>query len=114
MHGLWRLLRRAPAPRPQLGDCARCGAEMVVPVDWREEGDLAWWMSLRCGACGAREQRVVPNAEAERFGQRLDAAAAEIAAAADRLDRERLGDEADAFGAALARDLIDARDFHPR
>jgi hypothetical protein len=68
-------------------------------------------MALRCGACGTREEVVVPNAEAERFGDALDAGVAEIAAAADRLDRERLGDQADAFAVALARDLIDAGDF---
>jgi hypothetical protein len=96
---------------PPLGVCGRCGAAVVVPVRWHEAGDDAWWMALRCGACGARQEVVVPDAEAERFGDALDAAVAEIAAAADRLDRERLGDQAAAFSAALARDLIDAGDF---
>lgn len=87
---------------------------MVVPVRWHEQGEDGWWMALRCGACGAREARVVGNAEATRFGERLDAGMAEIAAAADRIDRERLGEQAAAFAAALARDLIDAGDFGPR
>jgi hypothetical protein len=87
---------------------------MVVPVRWQEHGDEAWWMALRCGACGAREEVVVPNAVAKRFGARLDSGAAQIAAAAARLDRERLGDQAVAFAVALARDLIDPGDFAPR
>ena len=110
MTRLWRRLR----PKPPLGACGRCGASVVVPVRWQELGDQAWWMALRCGECGARDDVVVTNAEAERFGEALDAGVAEIAAAADRLDRERLGDQADAFAMALARDLIDAGDFADR
>ena len=47
------LLRRIAAPtypiRAKLVVCRRCGADVVNPVAWHEQGETHWWMRLRCG-----------------------------------------------------------------
>ena len=56
-------------------------------------------MILRCGECGWQREVVVADDVVVRFDDDV------------RADRERLAREADAFAAALDRDLIDAADF---
>ena len=68
-------------------------------------------MSLRCGECGHERDVVVADGVAVRYEDDLREAASVIARAIDDEDRERLAREADAFAAALERDLIDAADF---
>jgi len=70
-----------------------------------------WSMLLRCGECGLEREVVVANGVVARLDDDLRLAARSIADAAERADRERLKREADAFAAALDRDLIDAADF---
>jgi hypothetical protein len=100
--------RRRPAT---LADCTACGADFVHPVEWGPEDGENWWMLLRCGACGASREEIVPDAEAERYDRELDRAERRIRRAAERLSRERLADEADSFATALELDLIGAEDF---
>jgi hypothetical protein len=90
--------------------CESCGADSVVPVRW-EELDEGWCLALRCGECGHWRALVVSDGEAQRYGDVLDAGVREIAATVERLDRERMDAQADAFATALERDLIDAADF---
>lgn len=68
-------------------------------------------MILRCGECCCLREVVVADDIVVRFDADVRAATRSIAAAIDRADRERLAREADAFAAALDRDLIDAADF---
>jgi hypothetical protein len=105
--------RRGTASRPGTGlqVCIGCHADHVHPVEWRESGDEHWWMLLRCGTCRTAREVVVTNEIAERYGRDLDAAQAEMARAALKLDVERMAAEAETFAAALERDLIDADDF---
>jgi hypothetical protein len=91
--------------------CPACGSNFVHPVSWHAADDRSWWMLLHCGACHLWGEETFPDAVAERFDRALDRAQAEIARAAERLSRERLTEQADAFAIALARDLIDADDF---
>jgi hypothetical protein len=83
----------------------------VHPVSWDPVDDRHWWMLLRCGGCHVWREETLSDDLAERFDRALDAAQREIASAADRLSRERLREQADAFAVALARDLIGADDF---
>jgi hypothetical protein len=54
---------------------------------------------------------VLSNAQAAALDIVLNRQMAAISAAADRLDAERMADAAEAFAAALRRDLIVAADF---
>jgi hypothetical protein len=105
------MFKRVPKRRRALTVCLRCGADYVNPVEWRAHGRDHWWMLLRCGGCGTRREAIVPDQLAQRFDRDLDRGLDEIGRAADRLRYERLTWEADAFAAALQRDLISAEDF---
>jgi hypothetical protein len=92
-------------------NCPACGSDFVHPVTWHAADDRSWWMLLHCGGCHLWGEETCPDDVAERFDRELDRAQAQIARAADRLSRERLSQQAEAFSVALARDLIGADDF---
>ena len=68
-------------------------------------------MILCCGECRSQREVVVADDVVVRFDDDVRAATRPIARAIERADRDRLAREADAFAAALDRDLIDAADF---
>jgi hypothetical protein len=84
---------------------------MVVPVLWEEHGDHAWWMRLRCDACGHVRDAVVGNAQAHALADTLTRQARPLRAALGQLESECMAAELDRLRAALHRDLIDAREF---
>jgi hypothetical protein len=102
-------LRRRAVDEPHL--CLVCGADFVHPVHWRAADDEHVWVRLRCGECGVWREDQFSDETLDRYDRRLDDDAEQIARAADRLHREWRATEADAFAAALRRDLIDAGDF---
>jgi hypothetical protein len=94
--------------------CLFCGSCFVVPVESRDAGGGAQWLLLRCGECGTLRQAIAPPGAAEAFDRALEAGVKAISETLERLDRERMAAQAEAFIAALHRDLIDARDFRER
>lgn len=80
-------------------------------MEWGAVDDHRWWVLSRCGDCGVWAEVVLTNAQAATLDLALDRQMAEIRAAADRLDAERMADAVDAFAAALRRDLVVAADF---
>jgi hypothetical protein len=103
--------RRLAASTGRLDLCTECGEDFVCPVTWSEAGPSAWWLLLRCGACGAAREVTASNAAVSRYDSQLDEKMAEINRVAERLSREALAAEADALGVALRRDLLGADDF---
>jgi hypothetical protein len=103
-----------PAPGSGLHQCALCRAECVVPVWWESVGEDRWHMLLRCGACGTFRDVIAVDDVAQAYERDLQRGTREISAALDRLDRERMAEQASAFVVALQRDLIDAADFAGR
>ena len=103
-------LRRSTRPdEPHV--CHVCGSEFVCPIDWGPADDDYVWVLLRCGECEAWRENEFSDEVLDRFDRKLDEAAIQIARAADRLHADWRSTEADAFAAALDRDLIDAADF---
>jgi hypothetical protein len=88
-----------------------CHAECVVPVWWESVGEHQWHMLLRCGACGTYRDVTAPDDVAQAYERDVNRGVKEIRTAVDRMDRDRMSDQADAFVAALQLDLIDAGDF---
>jgi hypothetical protein len=104
--------RRQSVDEPQV--CLFCGSDFVHPVEWQEATETHMWVRLRCGQCGGWREDEFTDEVLDRFDRQLDDDAAVIARAADRLHAEWRATEADAFAAALDRDLIDAGDFAGR
>ena len=102
---------RYPDTVARLDLCSECDEGFVYPMSWSESGPAEWWLRLRCGACGAWREVVASNYLVDAFDRQLDGEMEMIEAAADRLARESLLAEADAFGAALRLDLLTADDF---
>ena len=111
MARLFPRFRRRRAAADELTLCALCGSDFVTPVEWAEQGEASWWIRLRCGECGEAREVVVLQATADRFDRALDRACDAIAANLQRLDRERMTAEVEAFATALRLDLLDAADF---
>ena len=111
MAGLFRRLRRRRAAADSLTRCATCGSDFVTPVDWAERDGATWWIRLRCGECGETREVVVEQDAADRLDRALDRGCDAIAATFDRMDRERMTAEVEAFATALGLDLLDAADF---
>ena len=108
-------LRRPPAP-PEPGDqdlrtCRSCGQPFLYPLDRHEEGESGWRILLRCGNCDSRSEVVATDRQTTRLDCDLARDIVTIRRALECLDRERFEVQADAFAAALDRDLIDASDF---
>jgi hypothetical protein len=107
-------LRSPPLPLESSDDlrtCRFCWQPFVGPLDCRAHGDTQWRILLRCGNCDRRREVIVTNEHASEFECDVARDIAAITRGLERLDSERLLAQADAFAAALARDLIDASDF---
>ena len=83
----------------------------MCPMDWGQLDDSQWWVVSRCGDCGAWSETVLSNAQAATLDLVLGRQELQIRAAADRLDAERMAEQAAAFVTALQRDMIVAADF---
>jgi len=94
-----------------LRSCPACRSPFVCPIEWEPSDDRHWWIALRCGECGARWEETVDDARAARYDIELDCDIQPIRRAVAMLDLARMADEADAFAAALAHDLIEPADF---
>jgi len=102
---------RVPVPHAELTVCDTCSSDFVNPTDWAEQDGARWWIRLRCGECGASREVVVPQAAAERYDHDLNRGMETIATALERLDLERMAEEAESFATALELDLVNADDF---
>jgi hypothetical protein len=69
--------------------------------------------AIRCGDCGTWRELVVPVWTLETYGHRLARERQRIADTLARLERAGMAAAAEAFIAALQRDLIEPADFAP-
>jgi hypothetical protein len=99
------------APDADLTLCRTCASDCVVPTDWKQQGESSWWIRLRCGACRASREVVVPDAAAQHYDLELDRGMGEIALTLHQLEREKMLAYAETFATALHLDLVDAGDF---
>jgi hypothetical protein len=97
-------------PEDDLRTCRFCGQPFVGPLECRAEGS-GRRILLRCGNCDCRRRVFATNEQASRLECDVARDIATINRAVERCDVDRFADQADAFAAALERDLIDASDF---
>jgi hypothetical protein len=104
--------RRRAARRLQLDanltSCRSCASEYVIPTAWTQHDEESWWIHVRCGECRESREIVVSDAAAQRYDAELDRGMHEIARGLDRLEREEMARDAEAFATALELDLVDA------
>jgi hypothetical protein len=105
---------KTPPPGSGLHQCALCHADCVVPIWWESVDGDGWRMLLRCGACETYRDVIAPDDVAQAYERDLEHGMREIHVAVEKMDRDRMADQTDAFVAALQRDLIDAGDFAGR
>lgn len=91
--------------------CGQCRSELVQPVVWSEESVNSWEVELRCPECEHRELGVFSQYELDGYDLELDQGKHLLLADLRRLTRENMEAEAEAFGAALAADVILPEDF---
>ena len=103
------LLRRRLAD--ELRRCPACRSRFTCPLEWEPCDETHWVLEMRCGECGHSYEATMSDERAYRFDHELDRDVYEIRRAVERLDRERMELEVEAFAAALGRGLIDAADF---
>jgi len=100
-----------PAKPVGLSTCVLCHRDFVTPVEWERVGKDRWWMFLRCAECGTSREVTVSHEVASAYDDELAIGFKAIAAAARRLDLERMAAEADAFGEMLRHGLVEPADF---
>jgi hypothetical protein len=98
-------------PPDGLRHCATCSGPHVCPVEWGELDEVRWWIISRCGDCETWSETVISDAQAARLDLELSRQTELIRREADRLDRECMSAQVEAFAAALARDLVSPADF---
>ena len=105
------ITRRLAGMPEGLHHCVVCGSTCVCPIEWETDGPERWCIQLHCGECDVWRSVSVTNAEAKEFDRVLECQIAAIERVLTEIDCERMREEADAFFAALERDLIDPADF---
>ena len=88
-----------------------CRSGLVCPTDWEPSDDSHWRIELSCAECATTWESIVDDVRAARYDIELDRDVAVIQSALRELDLERMALEADAFVAALSRNLIEPADF---
>jgi hypothetical protein len=100
-----------PAP-VDLHVCRDCRSELVYPTAWEEETPRQTWrVTLRCPECEAVRADVFDEETVEAFDETLEIGSDLLAADYRKLMLSNMGNEIDAFCAALAADAILPEDF---
>ncbi len=111
---LRRVFARGVPVAEMLALCEACGRDFVGEQSWTDCGDDRWTVRLRCGACGRVRSAKLDGLAVTRLRAALAEGRARVEALADQAAQARMASWADAFSAALERDLIDPDDFRPR
>jgi hypothetical protein len=106
-----RRLCRRPCRRQPLRRCPLCRAEAVGTLECEVMDALEVRVRQQCGQCGVWRQIVTPVRLATRHERTLQADRSEIRRRAERLERDRLLLEADAFVTTLRDEVIGAEDL---
>jgi hypothetical protein len=101
---------RRTRPR-RLRRCRGCRSEAVAQIVWDVDERMRWQVWLCCGNCGAWREARITHTDAVDYRERLATQRREIERELDRLDRERMVEQAEAFITALHHDIVPPADF---
>ncbi len=91
--------------------CAECASELVQPVEWFERDRNSWAVELRCPECEWRGGGVFDQAEVDDYDRRLDEGCRAIHNDLEKLTRENMEADVEAFSEALWAERILPEDF---
>jgi hypothetical protein len=91
--------------------CPECSSVLVQPVEWFEQTDRCWQVSLRCPECEWWSTERFSQPEVDRFDEDLDRGGQALVEDLRALTRANMEEESDRFLEALHGDLILPEDF---
>jgi hypothetical protein len=91
--------------------CPVCESDLVQPIEWSEDSDSRWQLTLECPNCLWIEHGVYDREQIEELEDRLDEGLAEMISDLQRLAQANMVDDMDRFVTALNSDLILPEDF---
>ncbi len=93
--------------------CPDCGSRLVQPTSWEQEEDdrTHWRVWRRCPECEWTGDGVHHELVIDAYDEQLDLGAHDLADELRALEHANMSEMADAFVAALRRDLIGPADF---
>jgi hypothetical protein len=104
-------LREANTASQPLHVCFHCAGELVYPLDWSEEGQTSWRVTLRCPECEATREGVFEQSDVELLDEELDRATGSMLSDLRHMTHTNMSDEIDFFVRALQADVIIPSDF---
>jgi hypothetical protein len=101
--------RRAP-----LWQCPVCAADAVSALEREPVSEVLARLEVRCGDCGTWRRILTTQGSARLLERKLERHASALRKLADRLERDRAVDDADAFLTTLRSEIAGADDFLAR
>jgi hypothetical protein len=105
-----RLSEASPEAR-ELHICPLCESDLVQPVDWCEQQDGSWHLTLSCPNCSWSEQGTFSREQVDQLEDKLDDALCSMIADLHRLAQANMAEDIERFVAALHADKILPEDF---
>src|SRR5262245_53685910 len=91
--------------------CPECESGLVQPVEWFEQGEGQWHVTLRCPECEWWGRGTFGQRDVDRFDEVLDGGAQELIEDLRAITQANMEEEIEAFAGALAADNILPEDF---
>ncbi len=100
-----------PPAKEGMHVCPECSSELVQPVEWWERDADSWAVELRCPECEWRGGGVFSQTHVDRYDRILDDGCRSIHNDLEKLARDAMESEVNAFVEALQGEKILPEDF---
>lgn len=102
---------KTAAPARDLHVCPVCESDLVQPIDWSEQPESRWHLTLECPNCRWTEEGVFTRAQVERLEDRLDDGLGKMIADLQRLAHANMAEDVERFVSALGANHVLPEDF---
>lgn len=100
-----------PATKEGMHVCPQCTSGLVQPLEWFERDATRWAVELRCPECEWRGGGVYEQARVDDYDRVLDEGCRSLHDDLDKLSRENMENDVEAFADALWAERILPEDF---